>query len=300
MNTPQIVPFDAAQAILPAPPESQLTARPDPLRSLFEKLARRAPTGMTLSIASLGLAACGGNDDGGGQTNQIGGVALKGLLDGAFAFADYDGDGVWDQGTEPGQTTDVNGEFQLDVTVEGARIVVTTDENTIDGSTGLATPGITLTAPNGSSVISPLTTAVVATGLTPSQVAANLGLPVGVNLLTLNPFAPDADPASALAVEKSSHMVMGTIRAIAAALESGGIVPSIAYGLASAAVTDAVSNADANAPLDFTNPATIGSIFSAAASTALSISSAVAPGRARRRFSRIVPWKRTVSWRTVA
>ena len=39
---------------------------------------------------------------------------------------------------------------------------------------------------------------------------------------------------------------------------------------------------------------------SAAASTALSISSDVAPGFARRRFSRIVPGKSTVSWRTVA
>jgi hypothetical protein len=118
---------------------------------------------MTLSIASLGLAACGGNGDGGGggQPAEVGGVALKGLLQGAFAFADYDGDGVWDQGTEPGQLTDANGEIQLDVTVEGAQIVVTTDANTIDGSTGLATPGITLKAPTGSTVISPLTTLVV-------------------------------------------------------------------------------------------------------------------------------------------
>jgi hypothetical protein len=273
MNTPQIVPSDAAQAILPAAPESQLTARPDPLLSLFEKLARRAPTGMTLSIASLGLAACGGNGDGGGggQTDQIGGVALKGLLEGAFAFADYDGDGIWDQGTEPGQLTDENGEFQLDVTVEGAQIVVTTDENTIDGSTGLATPGITLKAPTGSSVISPLTTLVVETGLTPAQIAANLGLPQGVDLLTFNPFAAGADQAAALAVEKSSHMVMGTIRAIAAALESGGIDPSEAYRLAAAAVTSAVSSANANQPLDFTDAATTGSILNTAASEAVGL-----------------------------
>jgi hypothetical protein len=89
-----------------------------------------------------------------------------------------------------------------------------------------------------------------------------------VDLLTFNPFAPGADPAAALAVEKSSHMVMGTIRAIAAALESGGIDASEAYRLAAAAVTSAVSSASANLPLDFTNAATIGSILSAAASEA--------------------------------
>ncbi|CAM8669662.1 Parallel beta-helix repeat [Paracoccaceae bacterium] len=278
MNAPQIVPSDAAQAVLPAVPESQLAARPDPLLSLFERIARRAPTGMTLSIASLGLAACGGNGDGGGggQTDQIGGVALKGLLEGAFAFADYDRDGVWDQGTEPGQLTDANGEFQLDVTVEGAQIVVTTDANTIDGSTGLATPGITLKAPSGSTVISPLTTLVVETGLTPAQIAANLGLPEGVDLLTFNPFAlaPGADQAlaeAALEVEKSSHMVMGTIRAIAAALKSGGIDASEAYRLAAAAVTDAVRTATPDAPLDFTNADTIRDIFTAAASEAVGL-----------------------------
>lgn len=271
MNTPQIVPSDAAQAVLTAVPESQLAARPDPLLSLFEKLARRAPTGMTLSIASLGLAACGGNGDGagGGQTAEVGGVALKGLLQGAFAFADYDGDGVWDQGTEPGQLTNASGEFEFEVTVQGSQIVVRTSAQTIDASTGQAVPGIILKAPSGSSVISPLTTLVVETGLTPAQIATALGLPQGVNLLTFNPFAAGADPSTALAVEKSAHMVMGTIRAISAALESGGVDPSEAYRLAAASVTNAVSGAvTGQQSLDLTNPSTIGAIFTAAANGA--------------------------------
>jgi hypothetical protein len=249
----------------------------DPLLSLFNRLSRRAPAGMTLSIASLSLAACVGGGGGGGvggeQPVPINGAALKGPLFNAFAFADYDGNGAWDEGIEPGGFTDIDGNYSFLVTVQGAQIVVLTNATTTDASTGQFVPGLILKAPAGSSVVSPLTTLVVETGLSTSQIASAMGLD-GVDLLTYNPFSPDADPNTALAVEKAAHLVTGTIRAVATALEAAGIDPSQAYSLAAASVTEAVQGAAApdgggqGTAIDFSNAQTIGAIFNGAATQA--------------------------------
>lgn len=245
-------------------------SRQDPLLSLFRRLAQKAPVGMTLTIASLSLAACGGGGGGGGGGGErINGVALKGPLENALVFIDANNNGQLDPGETTARTT-ADGAYSFAVTVAGAQIIVLTDETTIDASTGQPVPGIILKAPAGSTVVSPLTTLVVETGLTAGEIAAALGLE-GVDLLTYNPFAAGADPATALAVEQSAHQVMGTIRAVAATLEAAGLTAAQAYSLAASAVTQSVATAaagGAGTTVDFADPATIGAILDQAATGA--------------------------------
>lgn len=256
-----------------------------PLAQVIQQLGRRPMNGLTLGLAAFGLAACGGggsggtgggdgdggDGNGGGSGGSIGGTALKGPLSGAFVFADVNNDGDFDPETEPSATTDATGGYTLDSRAEGAPIIVITTANTLDTSTNQLLPGITLRAPAGSDVVSPLTTLVVDSGLSPEAVANALGLPAGTDLLSFNPFAVGADPGLALEVERSAHLVLGTIRMIAATLEAAGLEPAAALASASAALTAAVGAAattGGGTTIDFTNPATVGAIFDEAVTVA--------------------------------
>jgi len=124
-------------------------------------------TGSTSML--LALAACGGGGGtgtGGGDTGTggggtgggatAGGFVVKGPLQGAFVFADTNGDGIFNLG-EPSTTTGADGSFTLPGAGMAA-IVATTNSNTIDQATGLVLNGVTLKAPPESTVVSPLTT----------------------------------------------------------------------------------------------------------------------------------------------
>ena len=81
-----------------------------------------------------------------------------------------------------------------------------------DASSGeYLTDGTTLSAPEGATVVTPMTTLVAEAGL---KLLVAFGLPDGVDPLTYNPYADTATAADALAVEKVAHQVMNTISSL--------------------------------------------------------------------------------------
>lgn len=124
------------------------------------------------------------------EGQSVNGVAVDGYLVNATVFADANGDGQWNEG-EAKAITDSKGNFSLSV-AKGTLIV----SGGTDLSTGKAFESV-LKAPQGSKVVTPLTTlqeAFVAQGLSTSEaqaaVAKALDLNVGqLDLTTFDPIA---------------------------------------------------------------------------------------------------------------
>ncbi len=186
--------------------------------------------GLALAGAAGGGGGGGGSSDGGsGSTAPLEtGTAIDGYLVNATVFQDVNGNGIFDSG-EPNTTTDAQGNYAiaLDPSNPTAKLV---SIGGTDSSTGQPFTG-TLTAPAGSTVISPLTTLVQslveanADSETPlsvadanEQLAAALGLDSGTNLLELDPVEAienATDPSDAAAFAAAAQ-VAAVISAAAA------------------------------------------------------------------------------------
>lgn len=211
------------------------------------------------------LSACGGSSGGGALSALINGTAINGPLFGARVFldvADANGnfDGVYNAADDilasNNGLTDELGDFSVDTSglAAGAtyRIVVESLDTTVINYGG-ANPedgdlqpagGFTLTAPEDSSVVTPITTLIEQGGLTPADVATALGLD-GVDLLTFNPF-DTTDTATAVKAEKVSMQVVTTLETLSSAAESAGAggadAASAAVGALVSVITAKVTN----------------------------------------------------------
>ena len=192
---------------------------------------------LTISpIALVVLSACKQNPAaGGGVTGNI----VKGPLSNALVFLDLDGDNVLDA-NEQSVRTDADGKFTINSTASNYKIVALTDDSTVDTSSGAVLSGVTLSAPQGASVVTPTTTLMEEGGLTKEQVAEVLGLPDGVDPLTFNPFADGVDATQALAVEKVSQQIMTAVSSFASAAEGAGASEKGAFTAALNSVVDVV------------------------------------------------------------
>ena len=191
-------------------------------------------------LGLLTLSACGGGETntGSSSTNIIGN-AVKGPLSNALIFLDFDNNGVQGNG-EPSIRTGLDGSYMLPTNSTNYSIVAITDSSTIDMSSESVLTGVTLKAPSGALVVTPMTTLMQQGSLTADQVSTVLGLPANINLLSFNPFAADADPASALAVEKISHQIISVVNAFAAAAEGAGGSEADTFAAALKSVADVV------------------------------------------------------------
>lgn len=212
------------------------------------KVFRRIPSSYLL-FGILPLSACGGGGGGASGDNSgspsesvtLLGEVVKGPVANAIVFIDYNADGQLSAG-EPSQRTDSNGGFSfVDVDGEGP-IIALTDETSVDTSSGLVIDGMRLTAPEGSSVISPLTTIMQEGGLTNAQVVAALGLP-DVDLTSFNPFTSDGAAETAVAVEIAAQQVSVIVRSLSAATQEAGMSASEAANISAAAFADTVAGA---------------------------------------------------------
>ena len=216
-------------------------------RSALNKLRSKKPI-LLSPLSLLILSACGGSDESDGF--ESGGNANKGPLSNAFAFLDYDLDGLWDSLTEPGVRTDSSGAFQLSGTSgnENAPIVVLTDDTTIDTSSGTVLSGMTLSAEAGAKVVSVASTLMQSGNLTEAEVKNILGLDaLSESLLTYNPFSEaNRDDAIAAQVEVASQQLGVILGAMTAAAEGAGLSAEAAFNAALQAVTDEVSERISN------------------------------------------------------
>ena len=137
--------------------------------------------------------------------------------------------------------------------------VATTTSNTIDTSSGEILDGVTFKAPKSSSIISPITTVMVETGLSKEKVSESLGI-AGVDILTFNPFDDGVDEQKALSMEKVSHQTLLTINAISSAAKDSGIDEDKAFELGMSAFSKKIieiNNTSSSTVIDLSNESTI-------------------------------------------
>ena len=113
------------------------------------------------------------------KTEEMTGSVVKGPLQNATVFLDYDNDGSLSS-DEPFVLTGPDGSFSING-IAGSSFTAVTDETTIDTSSGEVLSNVILKAPSGSSVVSPVTTIMQEAGLSSNEVGAILGLPEGVD-----------------------------------------------------------------------------------------------------------------------
>ncbi|WP_268967208.1 cadherin-like domain-containing protein [Zavarzinia marina] len=204
------------------------------------KPAPRGKTGAGVGIASLGLllGACS-SDDALTGTGRV----VKDYVAGADVFVDGNGNGVMDPG-EAGTTTDADGAFEVPDILNDA--FARTATGGVDTGSGVSMEGVILQTPAGGTVISPLTTLIVA-GASAADVAAAFGLDPSIDLLSYDPQAGFlGGDANAAAVLGAGQMAMISMRAIAAL--TGGSFTDAATRLA-----DTI----AGGALDLTDKATV-------------------------------------------
>ena len=187
------------------------------------------------------------------EINSEGGAVVDGPFQAATAFADYNGNGVHDEG-EPSDLTDANGEYDLIKTTDAPaayNIVVEMTADTIDSISGesYADSTLKLKAPSGGDVVTPLTTVLVAAQaadptFTAEDLAIAMGLPAGIDIETYNPFASGVTASEAHAVEKVFQQAMTAMLIVAEAMEGvAGITGATLSGEdASTAALLAVTN----------------------------------------------------------
>ena len=199
-------------------------------------------------LSLLAVSACGGGGSGGSSpapADPITGAVIKGPLQNAFVFLDFNEDGEHQVGIEPSTSTDADGSYSFTNVAASdatATVVAKTDSTTIDKSSGEILDNVVLKAPSGSSVVTPATTIMKEAGITKEEVSKVLGLPDGVDPTSFNPYGAGVDAATALAVEKVAQQVMTTITAVSSAVEGAGASSSDAFAVALGTVVDIVKD----------------------------------------------------------
>ncbi len=175
----------------------------------------------TVGLLGVGLAAAaaaagggGGGDSGGGLFRLVGRV-VDGYVSGARIIVDANKNGVEDEGEDTGEVTDENGNFDVSVAANGPILAI--GGTNID--TGLPNE-IILKAPQGSTVINPLTTVLQTyiennptadAAAAQTAIKASLGIPAGLNITTYDPLAAAPGDATALAVQKIATQIVAAV-----------------------------------------------------------------------------------------
>ncbi len=224
------------------------------------------------------------------ETQQ--GKVIDGYIKNATVFADENGDGIWNEG-EAKTTTDNFGNF----TLTNAHGTISASGGT-DISTNLAFTGL-LTAPEGSTIINPLTTlvqAMVDSGSAASveqaqsKVLTALGLPISVDLKTFDPInqalngTSTADKALATQVQAAAAKVanilvqgMAVLQGASSTIVADVTVITITAADAMTQISNALAKnfAAATTMVDLTKTDTLKSVMQDAA-TAADVTSKVA------------------------
>ena len=145
-------------------------------------------------------------------TRRHNGKVEDGYVANAELFIDVNGNGLADAGESTGVFTDAEGNFELDTELAGSLLAV--GGTNVD--TGLANTML-LKAPEGSTIINPLTTLVqeyldttdgtVTVAFAETAIQESLGIGADIDLTTYDPLAPGEADATALEVQKLAVQV---------------------------------------------------------------------------------------------
>ena len=196
-----------------------------------------------LSVAvALTLGTVGCSSGGGGGEDSVAvasaGTAIDGILVGSRVWIDVDGDNVYDDGepTDP-NGTDSKGKFQIPETTETGPLILI---GGTDSGTGQAFTGM-LKAPAGSTVVTPLTSAVqslVESGKSVADAEASvkiaLDIDEAVDLVNFDPFegiedanaTVQANAQAVLAKQTQLQVLVHTAAVTVAGADSGTDVNS--------------------------------------------------------------------------
>jgi hypothetical protein len=226
--------------------------------------------GLLLAVAGGGVALARNDDDHRSPSRSeeppteepppqpIEGYVIKGYISGAAVFIDRDGDGLPDPGQAPVHT-DAHGRFVLPAGYDGPIVAV----GGVDTLTHVSFDSIVLSAPEGASAITPLTTLVHAlsrNGMTAEDAeqtvlrAFGLSLSGQTSLLDFDPVANIATGAGAQ-VEDAGEMVMSTLWSIQSVLTGAGVDAGSSGETALAALAGVI--AGANGGVDLTDATVI-------------------------------------------
>jgi hypothetical protein len=125
--------------------------------------------------------------------------------------------------------------------MDDGEIIAITDSNTIDHSAGTVLPGVTLIAPAGASVVTPLTTIMVQADISEAEVLQVFGLPSDINPTDFNPYSDEVDLETAIAVEKVSHQIVTTVTTAAEAVKQTTFMDEDAFDVSLAALAERVT-----------------------------------------------------------
>ncbi|MCK1698913.1 VCBS domain-containing protein [Bradyrhizobium sp. 144] len=184
--------------------------------------------------------------------------AVDGYIAGAFVFADADGNGVYTAG-EASAITAADGSFTLH-DPHGTLIMT----GGTDISTGLAFTG-TLKAPDGATVVTPLTTLItslavgnVTTAQATAQVAAAFGIDTSTSGIVLTAYDPVSAAVggdqAATAVLSAGVQVQSTVAQISAVGATSSVFDAIA---------GAIKNVGPDGTIDLSVGSTVGNIVAA-------------------------------------
>ena len=177
--------------------------------------------------------------------NAVSGVAVDGYISGATVFADANGNGLLDSG-EVSTVTNANGQFVQQGGTGPLVLIGGTDIATGKPFTG------SLSAPAGSTTISPLTTLIndlspLGTSAAEQKVLNALGLSSSLDLTTLDPIAAaNAGDLVGAAAEVAGAKVYDTVSLIAATMAGAGHDFTGATTDAFSAIAAAINGSRAN------------------------------------------------------
>ncbi|MEQ1741126.1 MAG: SwmB domain-containing protein, partial [Candidatus Nitrotoga sp.] len=205
------------------------------------------------------------------------GKVIDGYVSNATIFVDLNGDGVLNQG-EISATTGAFGNFTLSGIAAFGHLIVS---GGTDISTGKPFEGI-MTAPAGSMVVTPLTTLIdkltknstITVEEATSKVLANLGLNMGIDLLSFDPIKEtvrtDTDASAtgiALTIQATAIKINVLTSQTAALLNGVGVAASEGAGIESAyaALASYFESMSATETVDLTSSAVIAQVIQTSA-----------------------------------
>lgn len=211
---------------------------------------------------------------------------IDGYLANALIWRDADDDKTYDVGElyvftdadgNAGVLTNGAGTIRVAGLTPALRALLTNEPaaDTIDISTGKVFSGV-LSAPDGATVVTPLTTLVVAVGNGPgaaptlAALKTALGIDASVDLANFDPLAAMAsggDAAAALAIQSASIQVASLMTMAVAALQSGGSTVSVASIVTSVANSLVSQVGTAGVGSLLTSPAVLSAALQSAASS---------------------------------